>query len=420
MNEFMGEAWRVTVELAPSLFLGLLIAGLLKEILPVGFIRRHLSGHGPRSVANAVLVGAPMPLCSCGVVPTAIGLRRQGASDAAATGFLISTPQTGVDSILVAATFLGWPFALFKVAAAVVTGMVGGVLAGWGQRGRSGEDRSDTEPVEAAETVAGKPLARKVLDGLRYAIFDLLASIDVYILAGIVAAALISTLVPPGALESLSWTRGIAGMGLALVISMPLYVCTTSSVPIATSLIAAGMPLGTALVFLMAGPATNVATIGAVYRGLGRRILVIYLGVVAVMSIVLGLTFDWILAGASGVGAVHHHADADPLGTVAGIVLLGLLGGFLVRRGVLWIRPNARGTAAPDGGIELAVQGMTCNHCVTTVSEAVRSVDGVERVDVSLERGRILVSGSVASDDAIKRAIRDAGFVARKLDQEDS
>lgn len=406
--EFMGEAWRVTAELAPSLFLGLLIAGLLKEILPAGFIRRHLSGHGPRSVANAVLVGAPMPLCSCGVVPTAIGLRRQGASDAAATGFLISTPQTGVDSILVAATFLGWPFALFKVAAAVVTGMVGGVLAGRGWRGRSREERSDLAP--AAEPVAGKPMIRKVLDGLRYAIFDLLASIDVYILVGIVAAALISTLVPPGALESLSWTSGITGMGLALVISMPLYVCTTSSVPIAASLIAAGMPLGTALVFLMAGPATNVATIGAVYRGLGRRILVIYLGVVAVMSVAFGLTFDWILAGASGAGMVHPHAEAGPVGTIAGVALLGILGGFLARRGVQRLRPNAPGAAAPDGRLELAVQGMTCNHCVTTVSEAVRSVDGVESVDVSLEQGRVLVFGSVASDDAIRRAIRDAGF----------
>ena len=406
MIDFLHAAWQITVELAPALFLGLVLAGLLHEFLPAGLIRKHLAGRGPRAVMNAVLVGAPMPLCSCGVVPTAISLRRQGASDAAATGFLISTPQTGVDSILVSATFLGWPFALFKVAASVVTGLIGGILVGLGRAPRE-DARVAVVDAAPAGGRAAQPL-RRIVDGLHYAIFDLLASIDLYLLVGILAAALISALVPVGALESMEWTQGIMGMGLALLISMPLYVCTTSSVPIATSLIAAGMPLGTALVFLMAGPATNVATIGAVYRGLGRRVLFIYLGVVAVMSVVLGLTFDWILADGAGAGHAHHHAEGGLLGTLSALALLGLLGILLVRRGVRWVRRRAAGAVAAD--LEYTVQGMTCGNCAAKVEGVVRSIEGVEGVEVFVDRALLRVSGRRDADDAIRRLVRDAGY----------
>ena len=415
MIEFLEAAWQVTMELAPSLFLGLVLAGLLHEFLPLGLVRRHLSGRGPRAVINAVLVGAPMPLCSCGVVPTAIGLRRQGASDAATTGFLISTPQTGVDSILVSATFLGWPFALFKVAASVVTGFLGGVLVGLG-KAPAGEDASLV--VDAAGTSAAKKTySRKVMDGLRYAVFDLLASIDIYLAVGILAAALISALVPQGALESMTWTQGIWGMGLALLISMPLYVCTTSSVPVATSLIAAGMPLGTALVFLMAGPATNVATIGAVYRGLGRRVLVIYLAVVAIMSVILGLTFDWILETGTATSHAHHHVEGGWLGIASGIGLLTLLAALLVRRGAGWLRRRRSAALAAD--LEYTVQGMTCRNCAAKVEGVVSSIDGVEGVEVYVDRALLRVSGPVGADEAIRAAVHGAGYrIHRATDNE--
>jgi len=406
MFEFLQAAWQITVDLAPSLFLGLALAGLLNEFLPKGLIRRHLSGRGPKAVMNAVLVGAPMPLCSCGVVPTAIGLRRQGASDAATTGFLISTPQTGVDSILVSATFLGWPFALFKVVAAVVTGLLGGVLVGLGRAPKEADVDADVDV--GATSATRKPMIRKVIDGLHYAIFDLLASIDLYLLVGILAAALISTLIPTGSLGSIAWTQGIGGMGLALLISLPLYVCTTASVPIATSLIAAGMPLGTALVFLMAGPATNVATIGAVYRGLGRRVLLIYVGVVAVMSVLFGLTFDWILAAGSDPVHVHHHAEGGLLGVVAGAGLLGFIALLVARRGASWLRRRSHGAVAAD--LEYSVQGMTCRSCAAKVEGAVRSVDGVQGVDVFVDRGLLRVAGRRDADAAIRRAVQDAGY----------
>ncbi len=406
MFGFLQAAWQITIELAPALFLGLVLAGLLHEFLPAGLIRKHLAGRGPRAVMNAVLVGAPMPLCSCGVVPTAISLRRQGASDAAATGFLISTPQTGVDSILVSATFLGWPFALFKVVASVITGLLGGILVGLG---RKPQEVAEDVVVDAAGTAsASKPALRKVLDGLHYAIFDLLASIDLYLLVGILAAALISALVPVGALESMEWTQGLMGMGLALLISMPLYVCTTSSVPIATSLIAAGMPLGTALVFLMAGPATNVATIGAVYRGLGRRVLVIYLGVVAVMSVLLGLTFDWILADGAGAGHAHHHAEGGLVGILSAAGLLAILAVLLIRRASRW--NQRRGAGALTADLEYSVQGMTCGNCAAKVEGVVRSIEGVDGVEVFVDRALLRVSSRGDVDATIRRDVRAAGY----------
>ncbi|MFH1531882.1 MAG: permease [Pseudomonadota bacterium] len=415
MYEFLQTAWRITVELAPSLFLGLALAGLLNEFLPKGLIRKHLSGRGPRAVMNAVMVGVPMPLCSCGVVPTAIGLRRQGASDAATTGFLISTPQTGVDSILVSATFLGWPFALFKVAAALVTGLLGGVLVGLGRAPQG--DGADAVADAAAVVATGKPLIRKIISGLHYAIFDLLASIDLYLLVGIFAAALISTLIPTGSLGSIAWTQGIGGMGLALLISLPLYVCTTASVPIATSLIAAGMPLGTALVFLMAGPATNVATIGAVYRGLGRRVLVIYVGVVAAMSVIFGLTFDWVLAGGAEPVHLHHHEEGGLLGVIAGVGLLACITLLVARRAAGWLRRRREGAVAAD--LEYRVRGMTCRNCAGKVEVAVRSVAGVEGVEVFVDQGLLRVAGRRDADETICRAVRDAGYEIERAKRND-
>jgi hypothetical protein len=159
--------------------------------------------------------------------------------------------------------------------------------------------------------LAGGKIARligRLAEALRYAVFDLLAAIDLWLIAGVLAAALVTALTPPDFFAGQGWSQGLLGMLVVLAISLPLYVCTTASVPIAASLIAAGMPAGSALVFLMAGPATNLATIGAVYRALGGRVLGLYLGTVVVMSLLFGLTFERLLTvSAQGL---HAHAHA--------------------------------------------------------------------------------------------------------------
>ena len=302
-ERYFNELWMVLLDLSAALLLGLLLAGLLRVFFPDRLVRAHLSRPTLGSAVRAALIGVPMPLCSCGVVPTAIGLHNQGASRGATTSFLISTPQTGVDSVLVSAAFLGWPFALFKVFAAFVTGVFGGWLA----------DRvaARAGPVDLL-VEQGQPWrieGNRWLAALRYAVFDILGAIDLWLIVGILLAAVITTLVPGGSLENITWTQGLGGMLLVLAISLPLYVCTTSSVPIAASLIAAGMPAGTALVFLMAGPATNIATIGIVYRTLGGHVLGVYLGTVIVASMIFGMGFDFVLGGQSGNAVAHAHGE---------------------------------------------------------------------------------------------------------------
>lgn len=396
ITEYAIAVWTVLLDLSPPLLLGLLIAGLLHVLLPPGLISRHLSGKTYRDVFRAVLIGIPMPLCSCGVIPTALDLRNQGASKGATTGFLISTPQTGVDSILVAATFLGWPFAIFKVLAAFFTGMIGGVLV------NLTEDKLTIPPPQVVTAERVRPSPAEVL---RYGIFDLLGAIDLWLIFGILVSALISILIPTGYLAEVNWAGGIVAMLAMLVIALPLYVCTTGSVPIAAALIAAGLPPGAALVFLMAGPATNVATLGAVYRTLGKRVLAIYLGTVVVMSILLGLTFNWLLAGATGT--LHHHGTEGSLLQVGSALTLSALLVFLIGRRFL-----SRKTIAGEqpGELLLSVRGMTCGHCVQSVKKALEVLPGVTSAAPDLRSGTVRVQGENLDRARLSAAIEQAGY----------
>jgi uncharacterized membrane protein YraQ (UPF0718 family)/copper chaperone CopZ len=404
LQSYLHEVWQVMLDLSPSLLLGLFIAGLMHVYLPKGFVHRGLNRPDWRSVTRASLIGVPLPLCSCGVIPTALGLRNEGASKGATTAFMISTPQTGVDSILVSASFLGWPFAIFKLAAAFVTGLIGGALV----NRLTGREAPEPAPDRAAG--ADEARGRGGMPGaLRYALFDLLAAIDLWIIAGVLAAALITTFIPPDYLAGQTWTQGLGGMLLVLAISIPLYVCTTGSVPIAASLIAAGMPAGTALVFLMAGPSTNVATIGAVYRTLGAKVLAAYLGTVVVMSVLLGLAFDQVLEAAPVTAPVHEHGiDWIALGSA---LLLALLLAFLLAR-----RARARWGAIPQegDGLTLVVEGMSCQHCVASVKRSLEGLEAVEAADPNLSTGLVRVRGEHLDATALIAAVERAGYRAKR------
>lgn len=414
--EFLVALWSTLVDLSPSLLLGLLLAGLLHAYLPRGLVERRLRAGSFRSVLEAVLLGVPLPLCSCGVVPAALGLRREGASLGATTGFLISTPQTGVDSVLVSAAFLGWPFALFKVAAALVTGLVGGVLVNLGVQERA--------PARATAALAPLPPvqgARLVRAG-SYALFELFAAIDLWIIAGVVISAALSVWVPAGSLAGEAWVQGLWGMILVLALSLPLYICSTGSVPIAAALIAAGMPAGSALVFLMAGPATNAATLGAVGRTLGARVLAIYLGVVALSSLALGVLFDFVI-GPTGEGQAtshaHHLEDGAAggwLGPASAGLVLALLGLLSVRRALRWRRSRRERLAAARGeggsGMDrtIRVEGMTCHNCVAHVRRALESIPGIRAASPELRTGRVLLEGEPVPVETLREVLRAAGY----------
>ncbi len=401
LTDYLLALWTITLELSPPLIGGLLFAGLIHLIIPAGFIHRTLSKRGFGSVFKSVMVGVPMPLCSCGVVPTALGLRKEGASNGATTAFLISTPQTGIDSILVSANFLGWPFAIFKVFSAFVTGMIGGLMADYADKpSKIAEQHNDS--FEATP--------RTLKEFWHYTVVDLYGAIDKWIYIGVLLAALITALTPDNYFSDLSLAQGISGMFLMLAISIPLYVCATGSVPIAASLVMAGMPLGTAMVFLMAGPATNVATIGAIYRTLGFKLLMVYLGTLITMSIIFALLFEALFADQVMV-AIHQHSN-----NLLGIISTAVLG--VVTFWLYYFRHQQKQIKRQqfvenDMGITLNVEGMSCGHCVANVKKSLEALEGVGEVTPDLDTGKVLIDGDNLDNDLLKQAVTDAGYVVK-------
>ncbi len=386
--------WQIMLELSPWLLLGAVVAAALHIFIPQNFIQRELQG--PAGIFKAVLLGVPLPLCSCGVIPAGLGLQRDGASRGATVGFLISTPQTGVDSILVSASFLGWPFALFKVVSATLTGLIGGFLTDMVEA-----ESSAPQPSPAS----GQSKRPTIRDGIEHGI-DILQTIWRWLVFGVLASAAIDVFLPETWSSQLSDVSPWMAMLAVLAISTPLYVCATASVPIAAALVAGGFPPGAALVFLMAGPATNVATLGAVYRGLGSRALGIYLSTIVVGSMVLGMLFDSVVVGAQSTMLPHAH-EAAWWASASAIALTGLMIKFLVDdlRGIL----EGGSSTESQSAINLPVEGMTCGGCVAKLQKRLLATDGIESAQVNLTPGSAVVAGSLDTA-AITAIITDAGF----------
>lgn len=397
METFFSHLWNTTAELAPWLLIGLAIAGLFHALLPKGLVARSL--RGPSGVFKAVGIGVPLPLCSCGVIPAGIGLKKDGASSGAAVGFLIATPQTGVDSILVSASMLGWPFALVKVGAALVTGLVGGLLVE-----RASPTSPGTGPLLEGPSA---PLAARLREGAGHSI-EVFRSIWRWLAFGVVMSAVLMALVTPGSLASAFGDSWFLASLAVLAVAIPTYVCATGSVPIAAALVAGGLPLPAALVFLMAGPATSIATIGTIHKHFGRKVTVIYLGTIIAGS----LTFAWLFDTTLGGLAAHaHHHEHSGLGWVSSLfawVLIAAMGWFALDelRGFLRGRKTVSNETPK---LELEVSGMTCNGCVMGLERALSQVAGVEKTEVVLDGGRATVLGRVERE-AVEDAVRRAGF----------
>ena len=384
-------AWYIWLELAPWILLGAGVSGLLHVVLPENWLRRNLSGRS--GVFRAVGLGVPLPLCSCGVIPVGLGMKKEGAGNGAAVGFLISTPQTGVDSILVSASFLGWPFALLKVAVALVTGLTGGMLAEDGTTSHVPPQRSDSQ------TRSGNPAA-----AVEHAA-ELIRSIWGWLAAGVMVSALLTWKMPADQLSSWPIMTGFPSLIMALLISVPLYVCATASVPIAATLVAAGLSPGAALVFLMAGPATNIATMGAVYRTLGRRSFVIYIASIVTGSLAAGMLFNHVIP--INAATLHRYDHSAWWQTASGIALLVIVTGFAAQGGMRAMR-RRMDTSATDK-LTIGVNGMTCDGCAGRLERALEQVSSVSLASASWQENSVTVTGSVDRKSLLP-VIRDAGF----------
>jgi len=403
VTEFLQAAWGVTLELAPWLLLGAVIAGVLHVALPPGFVKKAFVGR--RGVLTAVALGVPLPLCSCGVIPTGLGLKKDGASDGAAVGFLISTPQTGVDSVLVSASFLGWPFAIFKLFAAGFTGLVGGWI--------TDAVSTDGPRAQAPQACAAEAAPQRSLAAAWAHAVDVLRSIWKWLVFGILLSAFITTVLPPSWLASVGSQNPLLALGLALLISLPMYVCATASVPIAAALVAGGLPAGAALVFLMAGPATNLATLGAVYRALGRKALTVYLSTIVLGSVALAYAFDSFFP--LSVSAPHHHVhEASWVAQIAAALMLGMLVWFASDDIRAWL--SSRNVTAPGPvSLTVGVEGMTCQGCVRKLTRVLNEDARIEAATVELEPGLATVQGEL-DDAALAALVRQAGFTPHPTD----
>lgn len=389
---------------APWLLLGLFLAGMLKMFVPMAWMQKQLGGHGFKTTVKAAVLGAPLPLCSCGVIPAAVGLRRSGASKAATTSFLVSTPETGVDSVTVSYVLLGPFMAIVRPIAAVTSAIVAGLLVGRddkddpisGQKGSavtsevnsstssccsSKSDKSAPKEVSAccssksttkgeekakpvvtmtpmaasdslmsAPTLGTAPVAQskarsccdskdkanteaevsssccsstksdssneadsccestkdvatelkgtsvlsRIGKGLHFAATDLVRDTTIWLLIGLFFAALVQTYVPGDFMAQ--WGDGILAMLVMVLISVPMYICATASTPIAAGLLLAGVSPGAVLVFMLAGPATNIATLGVVTKELGKRALFGYLGGVLGVALVSGILVNYLVS----------------------------------------------------------------------------------------------------------------------------
>ena len=409
----MEQFGSLVLDMAPYLLLGFLLAGLLHAFIPQKFFGHYLSSGSFRSVVNAALFGIPLPLCSCGVIPTAMSLRKEGASPGAVVSFLIATPQTGIDSIVATYGLMGLPFAIVRPIAALLTALLGGGMA---QLCNKAQDPAATTANK--QTSQAKSFWTRIVEALHYGFVDMMEDIGRWLVLGLVVAALITTCLPT-AWFTVFEGNTLASMLLVLCIAIPMYVCATGSIPIAVALMLKVLTPGAAFVLLMAGPACNLASLLVVRKGLGMRTLLVYLISIVVGSIAFGCGIDFLHFNGwvdfTDELISQHMCCHEPaswwswLSTV--LLALLLINALIINK----IRNNRKHSCLQTEQVEIfAVEGMNCNHCRTTVEQAIQQVEGVTTVSVSLATGEAHVEGT-ASRQAICQAIEQAGFTVRDV-----
>ncbi len=295
------ESWILLQDSAVYVLFGVVIGGLMKVFLNPNTVARHLGRGRVMPVLKAALLGIPLPLCSCGVLPAAASLKRQGATNGATTAFLISTPESGVDSIALSYALLDPLMTLARPLAGFISAAVAGISESLAGKTPAREGVPELLcPVDGCCDGRDCPpeihkrhhtLAEKIKAGLVYAYGDLWADLAGLFLLGVLVAGAISALVPEEVIGGYLG-GGLSSMLLMLVVGIPMYICATSSTPIAAAMILKGVSPGAALVFLLAGPATNITSLTVLLGVLGKRATAIYLVSVAVMAVAAGLALD--------------------------------------------------------------------------------------------------------------------------------
>lgn len=410
----MKEVLDLINQMSPYILLGFFLAGCMHAFLPDYIYRRYLGAHSFKSVLHAALLGIPLPLCSCGVIPTAMSLHKEGASKGATISFLICTPQTGVDSIIATYSLMGLPFALIRPVAAFVTSLFGGMLTN--KFDNSSIEKQDCPDMKDTKTTMN--FMQKMVKALRYAFVDMMQDIGRWLVLGLVIAGIITIFVPDSFFSYFS-DKPLLCMLITLILAIPMYLCATGSIPIAVALMLKGLSPGTALVLLMAGPAVNVASILVISKVLGKRSLFVYLFSIISGAIAFGLGIDYLFPHEwflTPLRHIHHHSHhgVPVINWICTVVLAILLANALYHRYL------KKGKSACEGGcschvpqspvIVLQVRGMSCNHCKANIEKALLKVEGIEAAEADLSTGKVAVVGHFDMD-TVKKVIQDIGFI---------
>lgn len=399
---YIVETWTLIAEMGPYLILGFLFSGLLHRWIRAQWIEQHLGAPGFRSIAFASLVGVPMPLCSCGVIPVTASLREKGASKGAATSFLTSTPQTGIDSILATYGMLGPVFAFYRVIVAFVSGIVvGAVFERFGDKFAPVIPRATARPIPKATWN----------ESAQYGLVTLPGNIAASLFVGFLIAGLISSLAPDNLLANIP--GGVySSILLTTLIATPFYICSTGSIPLALALIASGLPVSAALVLLIAGPATNIATITTMRKILGGRETAIYVTSIVVVSWIAAFLFHEFF-GKEIIPLSHLHSNSlSAWSHTAGGLLLAILAySYWSQNDRNEVKTNSIISQWDDPEIAtFRIEGMTCSHCSESATQALKALPGILHVAVDLKSGISNLGGPGIDSDAISKKLDSIGF----------
>jgi uncharacterized membrane protein YraQ (UPF0718 family)/copper chaperone CopZ len=401
--------------MAPYLLFGFIFAGILNEFISTEKIARHLGKSSFGSVLKAALFGIPLPLCSCGVIPPTMTLRKSGASRGSVLSFLIATPTSGVDSILATYSLLGPFFAVYRVFASFVAALFSGFAANVLEKKNTNEPPLNNNETAAMTNEKRKSVLQSAANVFHYAFIELLGEIGKWLVIGIILGGIISYALPDSFFSS-HIRSGWQSIFIMLVIGIPIYVCATGSIPIAAALMMKGLNPGAAFVFLLAGPATNTVTITVIGKYLGKKTTAIYLSTLAMSSVLLGLLLDylWRLLNFSRFYAHHigHKMLPGWLETSSTIILVGFLFFVFVKPFIIRSRSRSMLTAKPHQQISaLKVTNMSCQNCANTITNSLKQNKGIHGVEIDLRSKYVTVQHEEGiSQEQVMEIIRKAGY----------
>ena len=399
---FLLHLWSMIKDISPFLLLGFLICGILSTLLTVDTIKKYLGKKSITSIFLGSLLGVPIPLCSCGVIPVTAYLRKHGATKGATSSFLISTPQTGVDSIFITYGLLGPVLAIYRPFVALFSGFLGGTLTHIFDK-----DDSNIDDIICEDECCNDKNDSIIKRIFNYGFVRLPIDIVNPLVFGLLLSTLISIFVPSD--YFLLYGHGILGMLIMLCIGLPTYVCATASVPIAAALYGAGFSIGAVLVFLMSGPATNITTISVCWKILGKRSTFIYLMTIIFTSILAGLFLDILYPQYNfiPVNNTVNHFFSTTMKFWTGLVFLLLMIYAFLNKTFLIKKESLHG----NGSIEsLNVNGMTCSHCEESVQKTLLKIKGIENVVANANLGTVEYKSKNDNHQKIVKTITDLGF----------